>query len=258
MPLFDTSDGFEVIEIRGLGPVSADLVFSDFGIIDGEDFQAGSRGKRNIVMEVGLHPNVDYPDAADLRERLYDWFSPKAEVNLMFSRRNKVPVDIVGRVETCEPAIFTQDPTMSISILCGFPDFRALDDVSFDGATTEGVDPDIVMYEGTAENGFMFTMTVDRDISGFVISRGASNGPGRSLSFNGALETGDKIEISTVERAKGAWLTRDGVKTSVLYGVRSSSDEWINLKKGENDITVYTAGAPIPYRLDYLPKYVGL
>lgn len=254
--LFDPGNGYEVHNIDGLGPVPASLVFADFGTIDGTEFQNGSRDGRNVVIDLGLRPTAEIPTAMQLRTYLYRYLKPKAPVTLRLVFDSHPTVMTLGWVETVEPVIFALEPSLRVSIMCGLPDWQALDDVQFDGMTTSTSDTETITYNGSSENGFLFTMTVDRDVSNFTISRSADNGPGQTLGFVGNLDAGDKIEINTMERQKGAWLTRDGVRTSVLYGV-SPGASWVTLHEGLNDIRVYTEGEPIPYKIEYLEKYVG-
>lgn len=259
LPLEDDSSGFRVAEIQGLDPVKANLVSSSFANMDGEEYQSSRREARNIKLQIELDPD---PEAGDtvygLRKEIYKFFMPKSEVTFRFYMSDGLEVDIVGRVETCETAMFTQEPAVDISVMCFKPDFYELTPELVPGTTTAGEVPITIDYEGTIETGIQLTLNVNRALPQFSVYHVPPDGDTRTMDFdNYPLVSGDVLTISTVRGAKGATLTRAGVTSSVLYGISPQSN-WIELQPGTNTVLVQAEGADIPLAIQYTNKYGGL
>lgn len=257
LPLEDATAGFIVADIQGLDPVKATLVSSSFAQLDGTQYQSSRREARNIVIRLELDPDYITTSVRDLRNRLYDFFMPKAEVNLRFIMSDDLSVDIMGRVETCESPLFTQNPDIHISVMCFKPDFIDLVPVELSGETTATSTETMVPYEGTVEAGIQFVLNVDRTLTEFTFYHRPPDGSLRTLDFAAPLEDGDVLTISTVPGAKGATLTRDGTDSPILYGISPQSN-WIAFSRGENHIRVYAEGDEIPFDIVYTPRYGGL
>lgn len=259
LPLEDDSSGLRVAKIEGLGPVKATLVSSSFANMDGEEYQSSRREPRNIKLEIELDPDPESEDTVyGLRKQLYKFFMPKSEVTFRLYMADGLEVDIVGRVETCEPEMFTQEPTIGISVMCFKPDFYELTPELVPGTTTSGDVPITIEYAGSIETGIQLTLNVDRTLPEFSVFHVPPNDETVQLDFNSdPLEAGDVLTISTVRGSKGAILTRAGVDSSVLYGI-SPQSKWIELQPGTNTIRVYAEGADIPLSIQYINKYGGL
>lgn len=257
LALDDPSNGFVVGEIEGLGPVKATLVSSGFANTDGEQYQNAKREKRNVKFNIELQPDYITNTVRELRQELYDFMMPKAEVMLRFVDSDDTYVDIWGRVESNDPSIFTKEPSSDISIICFNPDFVDPNPVSVAGVTTSLTNELEIIYDGTVETGFVFTMAVNRSLSAFSIYHTLPDGNLRIVEFAAPLVAGDSLEISSITGAKGATLTRLGSDTAILYGLTPQSP-WLQLEKGSNKIRVYATGAGVPYTIQYLRKYGGL
>jgi hypothetical protein len=146
----------------------------------------------------------------------------------------------VGRVESCEAALFTAEPAVDISVMCFDPDFFEITPEVVSGSTTSGETPMTIEYVGTVETGIELTLNVNRSLAGFTVYHVPPNDGIRTLDF-----------------AKGATLTRAGVTSSVLYGISPQSN-WLELMPGTNTIRVYATGADIPLAIEYINKYGGL
>lgn len=255
--LENPSNGYIVEDIDGLTPVKATLVSSSFAGLAGEQYQSSRRETRNIKIKLELEPDFVIASVRELRENLYDFFMPETEVNLRFFMFDGLIVDILGRVETFDAPLFTENPTAEISLMCFKPDFLGLTTVTLTGMTTATTDETLVGYEGTLAGGIIFVLEVDRTLSQFTIYHRPPDGSLRTLDFAASLVAGDVLTISTVPGNKGATLTRAGSDSSLLYGV-SPQSKWIELVKGANNIRVYATGAGIPYSITYLPRYGGL
>lgn len=261
LPMFDSLSGYEVRDIDGLDPVAAVLVSSSFANKDGEEFQSAKRVKRNILPKLGIAPDYTSESVAQLRNNLYNWFMPKSWVKLSFFSDDDFPtVEIEGRVETMEaPRFGANSKKADISIVCFDPDFIVPTPVTFEGDTTSGTTESELTYSGSVDTGFVFRLFVDRTINEFTIYQRLADNTINTMDFESPIDlvAGDVLEISTVAGSKGAWYTRSGVKSSILYAI-SPTSAWPRLDPGVNNIRVYAAGAAIPYSLEYRVRYGGL
>jgi hypothetical protein len=262
LPLeLEDSYGYPVLDISGLDPVKATLVSSSFAQLDGEQYHSSRRQTRNIKLQLGLDPDPETETVRALRKKLYNFFMPKSEVTLRFYDNEDgdiLETNIVGRVESCEAALFTAEPAVDISVMCFDPDFFEITPETTSGSTTSGETPMTIEYVGTVETGIELTLNVNRSLAGFTVYHVPPNDGIRTLDFaNVPLVAGDVLKISTVTGAKGATLTRAGVTSSVLYGISPQSN-WLELMPGTNTIRVYATGADIPLAIEYINKYGGL
>lgn len=257
LPLDDVSNGFVVEEIEGLDPVKATLVSSSFANLDGQQYQSSRRDTRNIKLKLGLEPDYVTNTVRELRKRLYGFLMPKTEVVLRFYMEDGLDLEITGRVESFETALFTAEPTVDVSIICFDPDFTDPDRVTVAGSTVSTSAEQRIDYAGTVEAGVSFTLNINRALPEFTIYHRPPDGTLRVLEFQSALQAGDVLHIDTFPGAKGATVTRAGSDFSVLYGVSPQSN-WLQLLPGENYIRVYATGAGIPYTIEYTNKYGGL
>lgn len=258
LQLDDDTDSFLVQDIDGLGPVKATLVSTSFTGLPGEQLNSKRRDTRNIKFQLGLNPDLAALETVEnLRFDLYKFFMPESDVSLRFYTNGGLTVDILGTVETCEPAIFSQNPSVDISIMCYAPDFYDPTVVNLSSNTTSGTTMTYVDYEGHLETGMVFTLNVNRTLTEFTLYNTPPNGEVVSLEFAGALESGDILVISTVPGSKGVTLTRSGVISSMLWAV-SPQSTWLTLERGINAFRAYATGAAIPYTIDYTKKYGAL
>jgi hypothetical protein len=261
LPIVDPPEGYVVKDIQGLDPVKANLVSASFANMEGEQYHASRREKRNLVFTLGLEPDPVFGTARTLRKKLYDHLMPKSNVLIRFHDDDLGVVEIWGRVETLECPLFVQEPEATISILCFNPDFYEPEVIVFNGLSTQGSVEAVINYTGTIETGIKFSLTADRLIdSGLVIYHRAPDNTMRTLDFTKPLGTGARLDISTISGAKGATLTTESTGTdSILYGITPESN-WINLYPGENYIRVHVDEyqALIPFTIEYTNKHGGL
>lgn len=257
LPLDEISSGYLVQGIEGLDPVPANIVSSSFARLDGEQYQSSRREKRNLIIKLGLEPDYVNKTVKQLRDDLYQWFMPPQTTNLRFFTDDMPTVDIQGRVETFDCPLFVKEPIATISVLCFNPDFYEPVQVEIEGNTTSGTTMGTIDYEGTVDTGIVFSIAINRSITGFTIYHQPEGAQVRTLVVTGAFVNGDVVEISTIPGNKYARLTRGSVVSSVLYTVSPYSD-WTRLQKGANDLRVYAEGAAIPYTIRYTNKHGGL
>jgi hypothetical protein len=258
--LHQPTGGFVVKNIDGLDPVKATLVSSTFASLDGEQYHSGRRESRNIRFQIGLVPDNTSNSVRDLRRKLYEYFMPKSIVKLRFYQQDGQTdfiVEILGRVESFEAPLFTNDPNVDISLMCFDPSFSDPKVEHISGSTTSGTTSQPIIYKGSIETGFEFELFANRSLDTFTIFQTTPDNVFRALEFRANMVANDVLTISTIGGNKGAMLSRNNVTTSVLYGVAPDSD-WLELEPGDNHIVVQAAGAPIPFALYYTTKYGGL
>lgn len=257
LPLGEAVEGFFVKDIDGLDPVKATLVSSSFAQQDGEQYQSSRREKRNLVFKLGFELGPRTGTIRDIRRKLYQFLMPKSEAYFRFYDDDGTYVDIDGRVESNETALFSKEPEAVISVLCFDPDFYDPHSVIVSGSTTSDTSEFVMQYDGSVETGFVFNLAVGRDLPEVTIFSRTPDGVMTSLQFVAPLVAGDVLRISTISGAKGASYIRNGNDNPVLYGVSPYSN-WINLFPGLNYIRVYAEGAVIPYTIEYTNKFGGL
>lgn len=257
LPLEDVSSGFVVSDINGLDPVKATIVTSSFAQLDGSQYHSSKRESRNIILTLELRPDFAVDSVRDLRTLLYQFFMPKSEVDLRFFMLDGLTVDISGRIESFESVLFTDEPQVTISLICFDPDFYDPVPVVLAGNTTSGEEMTALEYIGSVETGVILSLNVDRDLTAFEFYHQPPNDALRSMEFALPLIAGDTLIITTSPGNKGASLVRSDVVSSVLYGVSPFSN-WIELEPGSNLIRFYAEGAAVPFTLEYTNKYGGL
>lgn len=263
LPLDDDTNGIIVESIEGLNPVQATLVSSSFAQIDGAQYHSSRREARNIKIRLALDPDYITTSVRDLRQKLYDFFMPKTKVTLRFHLvegegvLDFLDVHIEGRIETFESPMFTNEPSVDISIMCFDPDFHDPTPVVFNGSTTAGSEEVILNYSGTVETGILFTLSPARAVSAFTIYHRPPDGKLRTLDFSAPLVASDILQISTIVGAKHVTLKRANVESSLLYAM-SPQSHWLEIQPGENNLRVYAEGLAIPYSITYSNKYGGL
>lgn len=258
--------GLIIRNIEGLGPVKASLVSSKIAGGDGETYHSGRRETRNLIFDLALAPDMATMSVYDLRMELYKYFMPKSPVDLTFKLFDRLTpnvleqnleVKIEGYVESLEPNMFTKDPSVKVSVICHQPDFKALDEIIFGGASTADLTETALTYNGTTEVGFLFQLLVDRTISEVTIYARAPDNTLSSATITVPMVLGDILEVSSVLGDKYVVLDKGGYVEPVLYG-QSPQSKWLKLYPGVNNFRVYVEGNPVPFDITYREAYGGL
>lgn len=257
LPLEDSTLGYDIQEIQGLDPVKATLVSSSFAQQDGSQYQSSRRENRNITMKLGLYPDYTTDTVQSLRQRLYPLLMTKKAVSLRFYMDGDMTVDIDGRVESFENAMFSDTPGVDLSIMCFDPDFIDPVPVVLNGSTTSGSTMTAINYVGTVETGIDLRLSINRTLTALTIYHQTPDGTVKTMDIAGSFVSGDILTISTIPGSKSATLTRSGSDSSVLYAVSPQSN-WLELDTGANGVRVYASGAAIPYTITYTRRYGGL
>lgn len=262
LSLEDTSNGYVVEDVDGLGPVKAAIASSAFAGLDGVQYQSSRRDGRSITIKLSYDPDFSNNETVDeLRDHLYHFFMTDTMIDLAIYKKNGLTVKISGLVESCEPAIFTADPEMVISVFCFNPNFISVDPVTIhDLLTTIDTVGHVIPVAGTVKRGLdSISFTAPKALSEFTIYHTAPNGKLYTMLVSAPLLTGDVVNIRTVVREKTITLTRSGVTTSLLYAV-SPQSVWTLLEPGENLLYLKASdtGPSSPVLLEFTNHYGGL
>ena len=259
LPLMDISGGYVVREVKGLDPVSASLTSSSTAEEDGAQPQFARRGPRNVTMKLGLKPDYNVNTVQSLRSALYPYLMPKLNIKLDFYLDNVLYVTTDGQIEDFSNEMFTQDPEVNISILCYDPDFYAPSAITASDFTqSDNVTTKLIQYNGTSDAGFVFTLNINRALSGFTLTNTTPDNVKRSLEIAGAsFVSGDVLTITTIKGQKAIVFNRAGLVSSILY-FKTDVSEWPFLQNGNNNLGAFCSGAGIPWSLSYTPKYGGI
>lgn len=260
------SSGFVVKSIDGLGPVKANVFFTELVTADGADDNSARLGTRNIVLSLLFLEN---PTIEETRLKTYKYFPIKRNVTFKVETENRI-CETVGRVETNSPNIFSEEEGCQISILCPDSYFHSVD-TKTGGVTTffgseplfefpfenESLDENLielggiqnqpqknVKYEGDAPIGVTIRIHAIGEASGISIYDLRTreiiqiNDDGLSAIMGSGIQAGDDIIISTVKRKKGVEMIRGGVRKNLLNALEKPL-RWPELMKGDN-IFVFT------------------
>lgn len=263
LPLYDVSGGIVVENVDGLGPAKASYSSTRMAGRDGARKQAGRRDIRNIVLTLGLEPDYGVTTVADLRNGLYAFFMTNTDVTLRFFIDGVHHSSIEASVETCEPAIFSRDPQMIVSLLCHSPAFVAPTEVVAQGTTRSNNEYWYANNPGNMETEFVFQHVLNTVTTGMTLGVSNVTYGYKSLALTGlssaGLQVGDILEISTVSGNRGMWRVRGTSRVSLLSYMGVYRDLDMKLQPGPNNgFRVYQGTAVNPISLTFTPKYGGL
>jgi len=255
--LDDISDGLVLEDVDGLDPVDASISSSDSAQQDGANFQAARRIPRNLLIKIGLEPQASNQTVRGLRRQLYSFFMPKKSVSLRFYDLDGLVVDISGWIESFDAKLFVKEPHVNISVMCLKPDLLEITPVELSEETTDDTTEIPIVYTGTVDTGFTFTMNVDRTLTELTIYHRGPDDVIQSMEVAIPMVSGDVLSISTVKGNKYVTLNHLGTLSHVAYAV-SPQSTWHQLSEGDNYIRVYAEGDPIPYDISYITRHGGL
>lgn len=255
------TDLFQVRDITGLGPVKASVNTSPLGSMDGDTYVGSTVGSRNIVLTIKPNPDWSVWTYEQMRRVLYEYFMPKRRIRLVFETDEIAPVEILGYIETNEPAIFSKDGEIQVSIICPYPYFTSVNPVVFDGSsldTTADID-----YDGSVETGmsvqvswtsggppsFIGVQVGDPILSYFRVTAGVDASKYFTMSSVPGQKYVENVAVS------------NGVITNLLSKVQSGS-QWPVLQPGINNFSIITDISDeverFDWQLTYYNRYGGL
>lgn len=256
LPLQDSSGGYSVKDIQGLGPVKATLTSSQLAQMDGGQLHNARREPRNILMKLGLEPDYVSNSVSSLRADLYEFFMPKSRVTMGFSFDDVLLGTTDAVVESADTNMFTADPAYDISLICYDPDFLSPDPVVVNGSTTSGTGTTTIPYPGTSDAGIIFSVTLTASSTAIKLYNTRPDLKTQIIDILGTFLAGDQIVINTCPKSKAITVIRSGLNISALFYLQLGS-EWISLGKGDNKFRAYYTGTSLPYTVQYTARYGG-
>lgn len=221
------SSRYEVREVEGLGPVKSNILLQNIASMPGGKFQHAREDPRNIVLRLGFAPwSSDGQTVAELRRELTRVFTPGRQLQLRFESTHMETVRIFGYVETHEPAIFSQDPEVVISILCPDPFFESYTNVS----TTLSSSNSTVVYEGDVPVGFSVEYRPTVSLSRVSLTKSLE-----SMIYNGTVPASGYLNINTRRGAKQVFSSASGGARWLAPG-----SVWMELTPGNNTFSTTT------------------
>lgn len=252
LPVVDTSistNKYQITDIKGLGPVEADVSTTTHAAWDGVLYQNARTNSRNLVFDIRYQPNYTANLTIEkLRTDLYSIFAPKNKLEFRFVMADGFTVKTEGYVESHSPNIFSNTPSVQISIICPDSNFSAIN--GFGRTTTAPSLIDLTEFLGSAESEFRLALYPDRSVTKIEID----NLSDEKIVWEGALKSGDVFVLSTFRENK--YIRVNGIMKleELKQGTLSMTS---NLSKPTIKINVSGTGS---FRATWwlLPKYVGV
>ncbi len=243
--LTQNESNFQILNIIGLDPPSAQINSSSNAGMDGAGFNSSKLNPRNLVITIKINGNIE-----DNRIFLYNCFRTKETCKIFYENgiRN---VFIEGYVESFECNLFSQNEVAQISIICLDPYFKDLkmiiDDISkikscFYFPFSINVDEPIPI--STIEmNRITNILNASESETGVIIEASFSNHvndleirnikTGERLKIIYPFIENDKLTINTNKGSKKIILLREGKEINLIsYVVKGSS--FFRLYIGDN------------------------
>lgn len=254
----NNNNGLLITNIRGLGPVKANINMTDLATCDGGVFNSASQGSRNIVIEA-LFTTADTIEEARLLS--YKFFPMKKPLTFRIETDNRI-AETIGYVESNDPNPFSERSSVQISVLCESPYFLSpnKDITLFAGidslfqfpfenahATNKLINfgeivnkkANTVYYSGDGEVGCIIEIRAIGDVKNITMYNLRTResmriDTNKLASMTGAgLIAGDMITINTNNGSKSAVLLRNGARTNIINTLGKTID-WFKLSKGDN------------------------
>lgn len=276
--------GLLVRAITGLGPPQATINSYDLATIDGSRFVSSKTQPRNIVLTV-MPIHTSNESVEDNRLKAYRYFPIKQKVKFTVRTDNRYAY-VIGYVESNEADIFSNEETLTISLICPDPYFYECGDgqtIVFTGIESEfefefsnesleqneieisaikALKSKTFVYAGDAEIGFLISIRIMGTISGDIFIYNPVTHETMTLDttkITPGLIPNDYVNISTVKGRKSVQHVRGSSITNVINALDHDSD-WFTLRKGLNTL-VYTVdeGEDNMYlSLIFTPAYQGV
>lgn len=279
--------GFIIKSISGLGPVKANVNFTELATNDGAIDNSARLEPRNIVMELQFMEN---PTIEATRLLSYKFFPIKRNITFLIETDSRI-CETVGRVESNEPDIFSDKEGCQVSIMCPDPYFYSSGDTGNTETVFYGTEPmfefpfsnesltepllefgsienrteGTVYYEGDAEVGITIRIHAVGEAEGLTIYNTGTreimriNDEKLIALLGSGIQAGDEITITTTRGSKGITMLRGGITTNIL-NVLDKPITWFQLSKGDN-IFAYTASAGLTnlqFRIENKTIYEGV
>ena len=245
--------------IDGLGPTEANVNLA-------QDTRGAGLylGRRPSLREIvcNIHMNPDYTigeNPSSLRERLYLMRSNTRDGSLTFKL-------MLNNVEVARTPVYIKRTELTpfakenlLQLILSSPDanfHRPTDHITVSPSFAKDVA--VLPNEGSAPVGFYLKVEFTNTMNAFGLIR---SGDELGLVIYNTFNANDILEIDTRIGTRGVWLTRAGVKSSLL-GNMTAASSWLTLFPGDTDFTV-VQGTSNPQSFTWLtyqhqPQYLGV
>lgn len=277
--------GLAVKSVTGLGPVKADINFKNLSTMDGALDSGFSRiTTRNIVIQFVF---IESPTIEETRLKTYKYFSVKQNITIRIETDVRT-YEIVGRVESNNPTIFSKEEGSQVSIMCANPFFYSLykQNISFYGVkslfefpfSNESLDNNLIIF-GDIQKRVYSTIYYDGDSNAGIIIKMHAIGEVRGITIYNLLtrekmalndnkiieiaetgiQNGDDIIIDTIKGEKSVTLIRDGIEINILNSIEKPM-KWLQLVKGYNAFayTTTSGSSNLSFNMEYKTLYEGV
>lgn len=267
LPLLGTaaSGPFVLKSSDGLGPTEINVRMVKT-VIEKGLYQGKSAALRQIVALVGLQPNWDVGQTAEeLRTILYGLLTPRygQMVRAEIVHDGVVQAYAQGQISKMEPALFTKDPAVQITLDCDYP--YLLGPSTIAQAPVQRTVGDIRAFDidndGTAPSGFKLGLILRANVGNSLVL--SDEDPrGQKIQLDGInWVAGDRLVIDTRAGSRGVWRgANGGALVSALANLNGGVSEWIQLYGGDNTLLLNTTAFDWDpaYNFSHQPAYWGV
>lgn len=245
LTLTQNESDFQVAQIEGLNPPSAQINLTKLAEFDGARFNSATLNTREIVLYVRLNGDVEAN-----RIRLYSFFRTKQPIKFYYTNDTR-DVYIEGYVETVDCDLFTNSEIMQVTIICPQPFFRGIEEMITDISKSDPLfefpfainktEPVVfselnagrntnIHNQSEIETGLIIEINV-LDTCNKIKIQNINTGEFIQLDYE--FQAGDFIEINTNRGEKSVRLTRSATTTN-LFKALSKSSVFFQLDVGDN------------------------
>ena len=216
---------YQVINIEGLNPPNAQINTSTIVGMDGAVFNSSKLQTRNLVLTVKINGDIEQN-----RLNLYSYFRTKEWCKFYYAN-GSLDVSIEGYVDTVECNLFTNAEMAQISIICPYPYFRSIYEVSQD--FTNVLKKFVFPFSINIGSPVVISEIDDSGIVKIFNSSEAENG---FIAYVNFLDDASSLEIINT-------FTGDDFK--VVYSFLENDSLIINTNKGRKSINLIRSGSVI-------------
>lgn len=284
----ESSQGFAVVDMDGLGPVKANYSSNDWVTIDGSNITGIRLPKREINMELRFIPTTYSESIADIREKSYIYFPITKKIGMIFDcvdyfgRSKKYTID--GYVMQNEQTMWSNECGCELTIVCPDPYFKDIESIEesftrsipkmtyafvkkgmdltftdekalFPVSQTIVNDNKEINNPSSIDIGAVFTLIAHGTIKNPVIYNVTTQ---EAFMLNHTMTNG---EIITIDTRKGhrAITLNEGLGKNYI-GKMALNSKWITLVPGVNTVGVRADSGINNLELSYkiTPLYVGI
>lgn len=259
------------VKYTGMGAVSANVITSARGMVNGVKYNGSRVGARNIVLTIYISGNVEAN-----RIRLYQYLTPESYVKLYYANDTR-EVYAEGYVESNVPNEFSSTCSNLVSIICPSPYLSAIEAIVQDITSTVDLFefPFSIGEEGTelstldgtgyvnmhnsgdVSTGAIFRIFAQSPVVGANIYNAITN---EYFKIAGTIDAGDTVTINTNAGNKRLTITKSTGETVNAMHRMAEGSTWMQLAVGDNYIA-YTAddgGAAMSVSVEYNNLFVGV